>query len=123
MEVFLQLADKTIWRDIRDSMVPLVDVHGVYVRNKDGWHWNNAQFEKWSVAEGINWPRLEETGKLNLQRKTFESMTKAYPQVEPLRQLRYIRDKLRTIKLSVGRDGRNRTVLWPFSSKTSRTQP
>jgi DNA polymerase-1 len=25
--------------------------------------------------------------------------------------------------LSVGRDGRNRTVLWPFSSKTSRTQP
>jgi DNA polymerase I-like protein with 3'-5' exonuclease and polymerase domains len=51
-------------------------------------------------------------------------MAKAYPpQIEPLRQLRYIRDKLRSIKLSVGRDGRNRTVLWPFSSKTSRTQP
>src|SRR5262249_18566876 len=31
--------------------------------------------------------------------------------------------KLRTIQLSVGKDGRNRTVLWPFSSKTSRTQP
>src|SRR5215467_3430249 len=50
-------------------------------------------------------------------------MAKAYPQIEPLRQLRYIRDKLRSIQLSVGRDGRNRTVLWPFSSKTSRTQP
>src|SRR5262249_10918280 len=36
---------------------------------------------------------------------------------------RYIRDKLRSIQLSVGHDGRNRTVLWPFSSKTSRTQP
>jgi DNA polymerase I-like protein with 3'-5' exonuclease and polymerase domains len=50
-------------------------------------------------------------------------MAKAYPQIEPLRQLRYIRDKLRSIQLSVGGDGRNRTVLWPFSSKTSRTQP
>src|SRR5262245_18209409 len=51
-------------------------------------------------------------------------MAKAYPQqIEPLRQLRYIRDKLRSINLSVGHDGRNRTVLWPFSSKTSRTQP
>ena len=75
------------------------------------------------TSEGIRWPRKEDTGKLDMRRKTFESMAKAYPQVEPLRQLRYIRDKLRTIQLSVGHDGRNRTVLWPFSSKTSRTQP
>src|SRR5262249_12850761 len=79
-------------------------------------------FEEWTVAEGIPWPRKQD-GKLDMRRKTFESMAKAWPQVEPLRQLRYIRDKLRTIKLSVGADGRNRTVLWPFSSKTSRTQP
>jgi DNA polymerase-1 len=123
MDVFSQLANQKTWRDIRDSMVPMVDVRGIYIRDKNGWHWNNARFEEWTVSERINWPRKEETGKLNLQRKTFESMSKAYPQVEPLRQLRYIRDKLRTIKLSVGRDGRNRTVLWPFSSKTSRTQP
>jgi DNA polymerase-1 len=123
MEVFSQLADKQTWRDIRDSMVPVVDVHGIYVRDKDGWHFNLVNFEQWTISEGINWPRKEETGKLDLRRKTFESMAKAYPQIEPLRQLRYIRDKLRTIQLSVGHDGRNRTVLWPFSSKTSRTQP
>jgi hypothetical protein len=124
MEIFSQLADRTTWREIRDHMVPLIDVHGIYVRDKRGeWHWNNARFENWTTAEGIAWPRDDESGKLNLQRKTFESMSAAYPQVEPLRQLRYIRDKLRTIKLSVGKDGRNRTVLWPFSSKTSRTQP
>jgi hypothetical protein len=123
MEIFSQLADKKTWRDIRDAMVPLVDTAGIYVQNKDGWHWNNAQFEAWTISIGIQWPRKEETGKLDLRRKTFDSMAKAYPQVEPLRQLRYIRDKLRTINLSVGPDGRNRTVLWPFSSKTSRTQP
>jgi hypothetical protein len=124
MEIFPQLADKKTWREMRDSMVPLVDVNGVYVRDKLGWHFNIARFEEMTVAEGISWPRKEETGKLDLRRKTFESMAKAYPQqIEPLRQLRYIRDKLRSIQLSVGRDGRNRTVLWPFSSKTSRTQP
>jgi hypothetical protein len=124
MEIFSQLADKKTWREMRDSMVPLVDVHGVYVRDKLGeWHWNNAHFEEILTAEMISWPRKEDTGKLDLRRKTFESMARAYPQIEPLRQLRYIRDKLRSIQLSVGRDGRNRTVLWPFSSKTSRTQP
>jgi hypothetical protein len=123
MEIFAPLADKKTWSGIRDAMVPLVDTARIYVRGKGGeWHWNNARFEEWATTEGISWPRAE-NGKLNLQRKTFESMSKAYPQVEPLRQLRYIRDKLRTIQLSVGRDGRNRTVLWPFSSKTSRTQP
>jgi DNA polymerase I-like protein with 3'-5' exonuclease and polymerase domains len=30
---------------------------------------------------------------------------------------------MRKIKLAVGSDGRNRTVLWPFKAKTSRTQP
>ena len=45
-EIFSQLADKTAWREIRDSMVPLVDVHGIYVRDKRGdWHWNNERFD------------------------------------------------------------------------------
>src|SRR6516165_2415071 len=125
MDIYPQLADPKTWREIRDTMVPLVDVHGVYVCDKRGkWHFNVACFEEMLVAEGINWPRREKTGKLDLRRKTFDSMAKAYPQqIEPLRQLRYIRDKLRKIQLSVGHDGRNRTVLWPFSSKTSRTQP
>jgi DNA polymerase I len=123
MEIFPELADETTWREMRDSMVPLVDMHGIYVHDKTGWHWNQARFEQWLASEGINWPHKEESGKLDMRRKTFESMAKAWPQIEPLRQLRYVRDKLRTIQLSVGHDGRNRTVLWPFSSKTSRTQP
>jgi DNA polymerase I-like protein with 3'-5' exonuclease and polymerase domains len=30
---------------------------------------------------------------------------------------------MRRVKLTVGSDARNRTVLWPFKAKTSRTQP
>ena len=48
-----------------------------------------------------------ESGKLEMKRKTFEEMSKAYPQLEKLRQLRYVRDKMRAVKLAVGADGRN----------------
>ena len=58
-----------------------------------------------------------------MRRKTFENMSKGFLQLEPLRQLRHMRDKMRKIKLAVGADGRNCTVLWPFKSKTGRTQP
>jgi DNA polymerase I len=124
MEIFPQLVDKAIWSAVRDNMVPTVDAkYGVYVRSAAGeWSFNLERFEAYCVREGIVWPRLE-SGKLNLQRKTFENMSKGRPELEDLRQLRHTRDKMRKIKLAVGADGRNRTVLWPFKSKTSRTQP
>ena len=124
MEVFTKLRDPAVWREVRDAMVPVIDEqYGVYVRNASGdWTFNMARFEDYLAREGIAWPRLA-SGKLNMERKTFEDMSKGSPQLEGLRQLRHARDKMRKIKLSVGADGRNRTVLWPFKSKTSRTQP
>ena len=125
MDEFPQLADKKIWSGVRDAMVPAIDAkYGVYVRNAAGdWTFNMERFIAYLEREGIiGWPLLE-TGKLNMRRKTFEEMSKGWPQLEELRQLRYARDKMRRIKLAVGADGRNRTVLWPFKSKTSRTQP
>ena len=126
-EIFSQLADKDVWRAVRDELVPVVDAqYGVYVRrgNTSDWTFSNERFVAYLQREGIydTWPRLE-TGALNMRRKTFEDMTKGYPQLENLRQLRHTRDKMRRIKLSVGHDARNRTVLWPFKAKTSRTQP
>jgi DNA polymerase-1 len=124
MNIFPLFQDKLAWAFARDAMVPKIDAkYGVYVRGKDGeWHFNVERFEALCSRLGIEWPRLE-SNKPNLQRKTFESMCKAWPELEDLRQLRYTLDKLRRIKLAVGSDGRNRTTLWPFQSKTSRTQP
>jgi hypothetical protein len=105
-------------------MVPVIDAkYGVYVRNATGdWTFNMERFAAYCAREGIVWPFLE-TGKFSMKRKTFEDMSKGFPQLEELRQLRHARDKMRKVKLAVGRDGRNRTVLWPFKAKTSRTQP
>jgi DNA polymerase I len=124
MEIIPQLQDKRAWSFVRDSVVPKIDAqYGVYIKDRAGdWHFNIEKFEALCARLGIDWPR-HDTGKLDLRRKTFESMSKAYPEMESLRQLRHARDKMRRIKLAVGRDGRNRTVLWPFASKTSRTQP
>lgn len=124
MEKFRLFQDPHAWAFVRDALVPEIDAqYGVYVKDKAGeWHFNIEQFEKYLVRSGIDWPRKENC-KLDLRRKTFESMAKAWPELEPLRQLRHMRDKMRRIKLEVGADGRNRTTLWPFVSKTSRTQP
>jgi DNA polymerase-1 len=126
MEVYSQLADKNTWRMVRDAMVPAIDArYGVYVRNAAGdWTFNMEKFEAYLKREGLlaSWPRLE-SGKLAMKDKIFETMSKGSPQLEELRQLRHTRNKMRRIKLAVGHDGRNRTVLWTFKSKTTRTQP
>jgi DNA polymerase I len=121
------LADKKIWSAVRDDMVPTVDAdYNVYVRNAAGdWVFSTERWIAYLKREGLFelWPKLE-SGALNMKRKTFENMSRGFPQLEALRQLRHARDKMRRIKLAVGgADGRNRTVLWPFKSKTSRTQP
>src|SRR5262249_42150928 len=124
MDIFPPLADARDWRYVRDAMVPIIDAsYGVYTKGPDGdWHFCLGHFGKYLEREGITWP-ITEKGKLSTKRKTFEDMAKGHPQLEGLRQLRHARDKMRKIKLAVGADGRNRTVLWPYKAKTSRTQP
>jgi DNA polymerase I len=85
-------------------------------------HWRDARFEALLRRERIAWPRYAD-GKYDLRGKTFEAQTKHHPKLEPLRELRSTMSALRANKLEVGRDGRNRTSLWPFGSKTSRNQP
>ena len=90
MEICRQLQDKATWAYARDAMVPAIDAqYSVYVRGKEGgWHFNVARFEDYLPRVGINWPRDDASGKLNLRRKTFDSRPKARPELEPLRQLR-----------------------------------
>ena len=126
MEIYPQLMGKKTWRKIRDEMVPIVDAqYNVFVRNAAGdWVFSKKLWVAYLKREGLYdlWPRLE-SGALDMRRKTFENMSRGFPKVEELRQLRHARDKMRKVKLAVGADGRNRTVLWPFKSKTGRTQP
>jgi hypothetical protein len=59
----------------------------------------------------------------SLDRNTFSNMSKRYPIVQPLHELRKTLGEFKLNNLAVGRDGRNRTLLSPLAAKTGRNQP
>lgn len=80
------------------------------------------KFEKYLEEHNIPW-EYTETGRLSLSDDTFKKYSKAYPEIDFLRQTRHTLGQLKLRKLTIGKDGRNRTLLSPFSSKTGRNQP
>jgi DNA polymerase-1 len=107
------------WTSIQTDLIAGIDNHyGVF----DG---RTFRADRWAVYlanNGIPWPLLE-SGRLDLSDDTFRQMAKAYPVVAPMRELRSSLSELRLNDLAVGRDGRNRTILSAFRSRTGRNQP
>ena len=81
-----------------------------------------ALFQSYLARGMIPWPRLD-SGRLALDRNTFSNMSKRYPIVQPLHELRKTLGEFKLNNLAVGRDGRNRTLLSPLAAKTGRNQP
>jgi hypothetical protein len=107
------------WHDFKQALIEKTDqAYGVYDKGSFRVH----LFEHYLGAQNIAWPRLP-SGELQLDRDTFKMMALRQPQLAELRELRKTLAEMREIKLTVGRDGRNRTLLSPFSSKTGRNQP
>jgi DNA polymerase I len=107
------------WTNIQDQLISEIDAnYGVYV----GRTFKADRFAAWLVRQNIPWPLLE-SGHLDLSDDTFRHQGRAYPAVSPLRELRSSLSDLRLNDLAVGRDGRNRTILSAFRSRTGRNQP
>jgi len=116
-EILALLREK--WTDIQDQLIAAIDAgYGVY----DGRTFKRERWEHYLIAHNIPWPR-HDGGGLDLSDDTFRQMAKAHPQVAPLRELRSSLSDLRLNDLSVGQDGRNRTILSVFRSRTGRNQP
>lgn len=107
------------WPAVRARVVDLVDgSYGVY---RD--HGFRAEaFAAWLARQGIDWP-VAYSGSLDLSDETFREMARRYPEIRPLKELRTTLIGFDPGALTVGRDGRNRTPLRPFSSITGRNQP
>ncbi|MET4514306.1 DNA polymerase [Bradyrhizobium sp. I1.7.5] len=107
------------WAGIQDDLIAAIDSdYGVF----DGRTFRESRWRDWLIAHGIPWPTLE-SGRLALDDDTFRQMAKAYPEVSPMRELRSALSEMRLSDLSVGADGRNRTILSAFRAKTARCQP
>jgi hypothetical protein len=107
------------WTDIQDQLIADIDAdYGVF----DGRTFKAERWESFLLTHGIPWPRLESV-RLDLSDDAFRQMAKAYPRVSPMRELRSALSELRLNDLAVGQDGRNRTILSAFRSRTGRNQP
>jgi DNA polymerase I len=107
------------WESIKTRLVERIDAkYGVF----DGTTFKRDRFAHYLAANSIGWPRLP-SGQFNLNDVTFRDRARAYPDLEPLRNLRHALSQMRLADLSVGADMRNRCLLSPFRSRTGRNQP
>ena len=111
------------WQNIRLDLVTELDrPFGCYEVVDGVPHWRKHRFADYVRQHRMSWP-THENGTLDETDQTFREMAGKYPQIEPLRELRYSLSKLRLNDLAVGHDHRNRAPLWAFGTKTGRNAP
>jgi hypothetical protein len=114
------------WDSLRECLIDVVSADYVLADGRGVYDGNTFKMERWDAwltSKGIPWPRLP-TGDLALDDDTFRQMARAHPaEVGPMREVRLTLSQMRLNALAVGPDGRNRTLVSPFASKTGRNQP
>jgi hypothetical protein len=107
------------WEEIKLKLIEVIDRDfGFY----EGTTFKIDRFTEYLSKNKMSW-ELTPTRQPKLDEDTFKQMVKTYPQLQPIHDLRYALSQLKLNDLSVGDDGRNRTILSPFRAKTSRNQP
>lgn len=108
------------WPRIQDRLIERIDSsRGIY----EGRTFKRERFARYLAERGIPWPRLV-SGELELTDEVFREKARLHPnEIGPLRELRHALSQLRLERLAVGSDARNRCMLSPFASRTSRNQP
>jgi DNA polymerase-1 len=107
------------WEDIKSRLIRSTPIaRDLY----DGNTFKRDRFVAFLVAHDIRWPLLE-TGQPDLEDETFAEMSDIHPVIRPIYDVRHGMAGLRLSSLTVGKDGRNRTLLGAFNSKTGRNQP
>lgn len=117
------------WDAIKSLLVRRVNPrYGIYVpvspSHPEGpFRFDQARFEAWVASRRLPWPKTP-TGQLSVADKVFKAMAEIWGgEVNELRELRNSLGDFKLVSLAVGADGRNRVMLWPFSTKTCRNAP
>ncbi len=123
-ELLVELQEN--WNRIQSRLIDEIDAdYGVYsnAASPGGRRsFSSKLFAEFLRKHGIPWPQLV-SGACDLSEKSFKDAAKRYPVIAPLSELRSTLSKLRLNNLSVGSDGRNRTLLSVFRASTGRNAP
>lgn len=107
------------WEGVKRQLILRIDkAFGVY----DGMRFKIRNWVAWLRLNSLSWPMLP-SGLPALDDDTWFDMSRLYPAIRPLRELRVAVSRLKLQKLVVGTDGRNRVMLSAFASKAGRNQP
>src|SRR5262245_61735624 len=83
------------WNGMQVDLVTELDRPFCCYEIEDGVaHWRDRRFEDCVRRLRLAWPTLP-SGELDTKDQTFREMAGKYPQIEPLRELRYSLSKLR----------------------------
>ena len=107
------------WEKIQDPLIKTVDYP---YQTFEGRTFKKKRWDWFLTRHGIPWPRLE-SGELDLSDEAFRQMSKLYPIIAPMREVRATLGRLRLSELAVGKDGRNRAMLSAFGATTGRNTP
>jgi DNA polymerase-1 len=112
------------WESIKTKLVQMTDPTSEAFLIQNGKPvFKRDRFTQLLIKLDIPWPRNERGG-LILDKDTFSDMAKVHGgKIALIHELRKTLSGLRSNSLEVGSDGRNRCMLSPFGSKTSRNQP
>jgi hypothetical protein len=104
---------------LKSQLIAAIDEqYGVY----EGDSFSLQRFETYLNTKQIPWPKTP-LGRIELKDDTFKNQSKMYPNLRPLHELRSTVSNLKLFELAIWEDGRNRTILGAFGSKTGRNQP
>jgi hypothetical protein len=109
------------WNPLKYALVERINPRFGFPYHK-GDHFRHAPLLAWAATQGIEWP-LTPTGRAVLEMDALKDLVLLYPQIEPFRQLRKTLNQMRTTGFPIGRDHRNRFLLWPYGTKTGRNAP
>jgi hypothetical protein len=110
---------KDNWEIVKSKLIQEVDKeYGVYERTT----FKIALFKKFLEKHRIPW-EYTTTGMPRTDEKFFKEQAKMYPILRNLAEARYTLGQLKLNSIEIGNDGRHRSPLHPFRSKTSRNQP
>lgn len=107
------------WTEIQDALIKRIDKnYGVF----EGRTFKSKSWKNFVESQNIPWP-ITNNGNLKLDDQTFRDMSRSYPIVAPIKELRSTLSLMKSSGLTVGSDSRNRCLISPFASKTGRNQP